>query len=129
VNPSCGAGSNINTAFRIGVDGTTAPIGAASPTLPQPDFPGVNDISAGAGEAWIRISGPNVVDAFTFTIQRQLSRKLTMELGYIGRRITTISANQHKRRAIHDDQGRQRFDKAYANVVMQYCGRAGTRRW
>jgi hypothetical protein len=122
-NASCGAGSNINTAFRIGVDGLTAPIGAASPTLPQPDFPGVNDISAGAGEALDPHFRPNVVDAFTFTIQRQLSRKLTMEIGYIGRRIT------HEYQPININAvpymmtvGGQRFDKAYANVVMQYCG-------
>jgi hypothetical protein len=91
--------------------------------LPQPDFPGVNDISAGAGEALDPHFRPNVVDAFTFTIQRQLSRKLTMEIGYIGRRIT------HEYQPININAvpymmtvGGQRFDKAYANVVMQYCG-------
>ncbi len=31
---------------------------------------------------------PNVIDAFDFTIQRQLSRKISLEVGYIGRRIT-----------------------------------------
>src|SRR3989442_12612421 len=34
------------TAFRIGIDGNVAPIPAASPTLPQPDFPGINDVSS-----------------------------------------------------------------------------------
>src|SRR5512146_1492546 len=44
-------GSTPTTAFRIGVDGNTAPLGAApSKNLAQPDFPGVNDIAAGAGE-------------------------------------------------------------------------------
>ena len=31
---------------------------------------------------------PDVIDAFDLTIQRQLSRKLNLEVGYIGRRIT-----------------------------------------
>ena len=39
---ACGA-SDINTAFRIGVDGTAAPLAAATPTLPQPVYPGINN--------------------------------------------------------------------------------------
>jgi len=30
----------------------------------------------------------NAIDSFDFTIQRQMSRRLTLEVGYIGRRIT-----------------------------------------
>jgi carboxypeptidase family protein len=75
-------------AFRIGTDGNNAPIPAASPTLPQPTFPGVNSVSAAAGEALDTNFRPNVVDSFDFTIQRQLSNKILLEVGYIGRRIT-----------------------------------------
>ena len=50
---------------------------------------------------------PNVIDSFDFTIQRQLSRKVTLELGYIGRRIThEYLPIEHKRGALHDDEGR-----------------------
>ncbi len=48
-------GATANTAFRIGVDGLTAPLPAASATLPQPFFPttldasGVRFASAGGG--------------------------------------------------------------------------------
>jgi hypothetical protein len=119
---ACGA-SDINTAFRIGVDGLTAPLAAASQTLPQPDYPGINSVAAGAGEALDPNFRPNVVDSFDFTIQRQLSKKITMELGYIGRRVT------HEYQPINVNAvpymmtvGGQRFDKAYANLVMQYCG-------
>ncbi|HUD64820.1 MAG TPA: carboxypeptidase regulatory-like domain-containing protein [Candidatus Sulfotelmatobacter sp.] len=121
---TCSANAvTFNNAFRIGTDGLSAPIPKADPTLPQPDFPGFNAIAAGAGEALDPHFRPNVVDSFDFTIQRQLSRKLTLEFGYIGRRIT------HEYQPVNINAvpymmtlGGQRFDKAYANVVLQYCG-------
>ena len=105
------------TAFRIGVDGKSAPLPTASPTLPQPLFPGINDVSAAAGEALDPNFRPNHVDSFDFTIQRQLTNKMSMEVGYIGR-------------FIHDEYqpintnavpymmtlGGQRFDQAYAAI-------------
>jgi len=116
-------GANPSNAFRIGTDGLTAPLPAAAPTLPQPLFPGINGVAAGAGEALDPHFRPNVVDSFDFTIQRQLSRKVLVELGYIGRRIT------HEYQPININAvpymmtlGGQRFDKAYAALVMQYCG-------
>jgi hypothetical protein len=118
-----GGGANPSTAFRVGVDGLTAPLPAAAPTLPQPLYPGINGIAAGAGESLDPHFRPNVVDSYNVTIQRQLHRGVTLELGYIGRRI------QHEYQPININAvpymmtvGGQRFDKAYANVVMQYCG-------
>jgi len=109
--------------FRIGVDGSTAPIPAATATLPQPLYPGVNGIAAGAGEALDPHFRPNIVDTFDLTIQRQLTKRLTMEIGYIGRLI------HHEYQPININSvpymmtaGGQRFDNAYANVVLQYCG-------
>jgi hypothetical protein len=59
---ACGPGTpTVSTAFRVGVDGATAPLPAASATLPQPLFPGVNDVSASAGEALDPHFRPNVV--------------------------------------------------------------------
>ncbi|HUA16446.1 MAG TPA: carboxypeptidase-like regulatory domain-containing protein [Verrucomicrobiae bacterium] len=122
---TCGSTGSATAAnaFRIGIDGNNAPIPLPSTTLVQPDYPGYNAIAAGAGESLDPNFRPNVVDSFDFTIQRQLSRKLTLELGYIGRRIT------HEYQPININavpymmtQGGQRFDQAYANVVMQYCG-------
>jgi hypothetical protein len=129
-NSTCGVAgtTNPNNVFRVGPtaggwDGLTAPIPSASPTLPQPDFPGVNAIAAGAGEALDPNFRPNASDQFDFTIQRQLNRKMTMEVGYIGRRIT------HEYQPVNINAvpymmtlGGQRFDKAYAALVMQYCG-------
>jgi len=111
------------TAFRVGIDGQNAPIPQASATLPQPDYPGFNAIAAGAGEALDPNFRPNAVDSFDFTIQRQLSHRMTLELGYIGRKIT------HEYQPVNVNAvpymmtvGGQQFAQAYKNVVLQYCG-------
>jgi hypothetical protein len=118
-----GATSCANNTFRIGVDGLTAPLPTPSTTLPQPDYPGFNAISAGAGEALDPNFRPNQIDSFDVTIQRQLNRKVTLEFGYIGRRIT------HEYQPINLNAvpymmtvGGQQFKQAYANLVLQYCG-------
>jgi Carboxypeptidase regulatory-like domain len=116
--PLCGpTNPTVANAFRVGVDGNNAPIPAAASTLPQPTFPGYNSISAGAGEALDPHFRPNVVDSFDFTIQRQLSSKFLLEVGYIGRRIT------HEYQPININAvpymmtlGGQSFAKAYAAV-------------
>ena len=120
----CGGNNTATTsnAFRVGMTGASI-LPQATPTLPQPDFPGYNAIAAGAGEGLDPHFRPNVIDSFDFTIQRQLSRKVTMELGYIGRRITheylplDINAVPYM-----TTKGGQTFSNAYANVVQQYCG-------
>jgi hypothetical protein len=117
-NGACGpAIPDVGTAFRIGTDGLTAPLPQATPTLPQPLFPGINNVSAAAGEALDPHFRPNVVDSFDLTIQRQLSRKISLEAGYIGRRIT------HEYQPINVNmvpymmtKGGQTFANAYANV-------------
>ncbi|HET9743666.1 MAG TPA: carboxypeptidase-like regulatory domain-containing protein [Terriglobales bacterium] len=132
----CGGstGATPANAFRIGTDGNTAPLGAALPTLPQPDFPGINDIAAGAGESLDPHFRPNVVDSFDLTLQRQLSSKVTMELGYIGRRITheylPINVNAVPYMMT---MGGQQFQQAYAavekamgcTISTNACGAAG----
>ena len=62
-------------------------------------------------------------DSFNLTIQRQLTHRVTLELGYIGRRIT------HEYQPINLNAvpymmtlGGQQFKQAYANTVLQYCG-------
>ncbi len=124
-NPTCAPANNatFSNAFRVGVDGLTAPIPQPSQTLPQPDFPGYNAIAAGAGEALDPNFRPTVVDSFDLTLQRQISKKVTLELGYIGRRIT------HEYQPININSvpymmtlGGQSFANAYKNMVLQYCG-------
>ncbi|HEY7403786.1 MAG TPA: carboxypeptidase-like regulatory domain-containing protein [Candidatus Angelobacter sp.] len=77
-----------STAFRIGVDGNSAPLPTVSQTLPQPFFPGVNgNAAAGDGSALDPNFRPNRTDNFTLSIQRELSPKSMIEVGYIGRLI------------------------------------------
>ncbi|HEY1986057.1 MAG TPA: carboxypeptidase-like regulatory domain-containing protein [Terracidiphilus sp.] len=84
----CGpANPTLGTAFRIGVDGTSAPLAQPSTTLPQPVFPGVNNAESSAAEGLDPSFRPNVSDSFDLTIQRQLTRNNTLEIGYIGRLI------------------------------------------
>ncbi|MGC2530461.1 MAG: hypothetical protein WA639_22150, partial [Candidatus Acidiferrum sp.] len=116
--PVCGpTNPTVANAFRVGTDGNNAPIPAAAPTLPQPIFPGYNAVASGAGEALDPNFRPNVVDSFDLTIQRQLTPKLLLEMGYIGRRIT------HEYQPININAvpymmtlGGQQFAKAYAAV-------------
>lgn len=124
-NTSC-AGPNLATpanAFRIGTDGMTAPLPTPSTTLPQPDFPGINAIAAGAGSALDKNFRPDESDQFDLTIQRQINSKTMIEVGYIGRRIT----NEYQPVNINAvptmmTLGGQSFAKAYANLELQYCG-------
>ncbi len=123
-----GGGSNPNTAFRIGptgsgFDGLTAPLPSATNTLPQPLFPGFNAVAAGAGTGNDPNFRPSMSHQFDFTVQRQLNSKFTMEVGYIGR----ILRHEFMPLQINSvpymmTKGGQRFDKAYGQMVMQFCG-------
>jgi hypothetical protein len=122
MNGTCGGAVDVSNVFRVGPtaggwDGLVAPIPAASPTLPQPTFPGINNASAAAGEALDPHFRPNVVDSFDFTIQRQFTNKIYLEVGYIGRRITheyqpiNINAVPHMMTL-----NKQKFSAAYAAI-------------
>lgn len=121
--------ATLSNAFRVGIDSASgpgtinAPLAVPSVTLPQPDFPGYNAIAAGAGEALDPNFRPTAVDSFDLTLQRQVARKVTLELGYIGRRI------EHEYLPININAvpymmtvGGQTFANAYKNLVLQYCG-------
>ncbi len=115
---ACGpAQPTMNTAFRIGVDGNSAPLPAASATLPQPDYPGYNSIAGAAAEAEDPHFRPNDIDSFDLTIQRQITRKTLIEVGYIGRLI------HHEYQPINLNAvpymmavGGQSFENAYAAI-------------
>jgi hypothetical protein len=120
-NGSCGpTNATASTAFRIGVDGDTAPLPVAAATLPQPVYPGFNSTAGASPEALDPDFRPNVSDSFDLTIQRQISRKTTMEVGYIGRII------KHEYQPIDLNvvpymmvKGGQAFESAYAALEKQ----------
>ncbi len=80
-------GVDPTTAFRIGVDGSAAPIPSVSQVIAEPLYPGVNGVPE-TGSSWTidhRIK-PAHTDQVDFTIQRELSQKARIELGYVGTR-------------------------------------------
>jgi hypothetical protein len=134
-NWNCGASgagtwsTGASQAFRVGstagtTGGPTVPLaGLASPNLPQPVFPGYNNSFSSAPSALDPNFRPNAIDSFNLTIQRQLSRRVTMELGYIGRRITDEYVPVQLNSVPYMmTLGGQQFKQAYANLVLQYCG-------
>ncbi len=128
-NGTCGTGrSNPANVFRIGTDGFTAPLLVPSQNLPQPVFPGVNEIAAAASLALDRNFRPNHLDTLTATFARQLNNKLSLQIGYIGRIIKNeflpINLNAVPYMMT---KGGQTFAKAYANAVISYCGSGNVR--
>jgi hypothetical protein len=84
----CLGDSNVDpaTAFRIGFDGLSAPLPAPSPSLAQPYFSGVNGAIAGGDVNTLDPHyRPERTDNVSFTLQRELSSKMMLEVGYIGR--------------------------------------------
>ncbi len=127
-------GATASTAFRIGTDGLVAPLPqpgtAAIPNLlPQPYLPatinpaGGRYASAGSGSVIDPTYKPNKIDSFDLTIQRELSSKTVLEVGYIGRLIR----NEFQEYDIDNvpymtTLGGQSFDKAYAYLYTTICG-------
>lgn len=123
-NGTC-AGSGVATpatAFRIGTDGLSAPLPSASPTLPQPFYPGV-----GGNPETIDPYGldptnlkPDRTDNFTLTIQRELNPHFQLEAGYIGK----IMRNEFMEFNLDSvpymtTLGGQQFSAAYAQLYEQ----------
>ena len=119
-NGTCGTSAsvdNVTTAFRIGTDGTTAPIPPATTTLPQPFYPGVNGSEALTAAPTDPKFRPNSVDSFDLTIQHQFSRKISLEVGGISRWIHNelLSVNLNSVPYMMT-LGGQQFKTAYANI-------------
>jgi len=119
---ACGSATtgplNATTAFRIGTDGTSAPLPAATPTLPQPLFPGVGEnIEAETASPTDPRFRPNSVDSFDFSVQHQFSRNFSLEVGGISRWIHNelLSINLNSVPYMMT-LGGQQFKTAYANI-------------
>ncbi len=88
-NGNCGAAGSATdtTTFRIGTDGNAPPAPSATLNLPQPFYPGYNGSQTSSAQTLDPTLRPSSVDSFNLTIQRQLTRKTLIEVGYIGRLI------------------------------------------
>jgi hypothetical protein len=80
---------NDTTVYRFGVDGTSPTLASAPPptTLSQPYHPGIDGPGVSIASPLDPSLRPNDVDTFNFSIQRQINRKMLIEVGYIGRLI------------------------------------------
>jgi len=134
-NWACGAshagtwGASPTQGFRVGSatsanGGPTVPlISNVSSTLPQPVYPGFNNTFSSDPEGLDPNFRATAIDSFDLTVQRQLNRRITLEVGYIGRRITHEYQPVELNPVPHMmTLGGQTFANAYKNVVLQYCG-------
>jgi hypothetical protein len=126
VNGQCNGigGVSPTTAFRIGTNGLVAPLPPVTTTLAQPYLPGVNGNAEAGDGAGVDVNfRPDRSDEFNITIQRELSHKLILEVGYIGRLIT----NEYN--LINVDAvptmttlGGQSFANAFASLYQEVAG-------
>ena len=118
------SGSTPLTAFRIGTDGSAAPLPAPSATLPQPIFPGVaGQPTTGAQLQLAPNYRPEASDQFNLSIQRQLPRGFLMEVGYIGVRSTHLYTDINLDEVPYMSVvGGQSFANAYANIEKALSG-------
>jgi hypothetical protein len=98
-SPTTGTGAcsqtnfNDTTAFRFGnttsgLDGLAAPLAAAPAKLATPVYhPGFDGPGVAIASPVDPTYRPNDVDTFNLSIQRQVNRKMLVEVGYIGRLI------------------------------------------
>lgn len=116
------------TAYRFGntsqgEDGI-APVLASAPvtnTLPQPYHPGFDGPGIASSSGVDVSMRPNVVDTFNVSVQRQINRKMLIEVGYIGRLIHH-EFNQLNPNSVPYmlSQGGQSFEAAYVAVETAF---------
>jgi hypothetical protein len=115
-----GCGGPAADVFRVGVDGTTAPLPPPPAALPQPWYPGYNSVATGSAEALDPTFKPNRSDEFNVDIQRQLTPKIQVEVGYIGR----IISNEYQSYDLNAvpymmTEGGQSFANAWGNLMLE----------
>jgi hypothetical protein len=80
---------NETTAYRFGTDGLAPALTNSTlpKTLTQPYHPGFDGPGVSIASPVDPSMRPNDVDTFNFSVQRQVNRKMLVEVGYIGRLI------------------------------------------
>jgi hypothetical protein len=111
------------TVYRFGPDGLS-PVLASAPvtsTLPQPYHPGIDGPGVASSSGVDVSMRPNDVDTFNFSIQRQINRRMLVEVGYIGRLIHH-EFNQLNPNSVPYmlSEGGQSFESAYVAVETAF---------
>jgi hypothetical protein len=124
VGNSTTCGGTPANVFRVGVDcpaskPCVAPLPPPSAYLPQPWYPGFNDVDTGGGGAIDPNFKPSRSDEFTLSIQHEFGPKIMAEAGYIGR----ILSNELQFYSLSPvpymmTQGGQTFANAWKNVMV-----------
>lgn len=124
-NVSGGCGGDVSSIVRVGnpsgsFDGFNAPLPKPSANLPQPWFPGGNDVAVGSAETFDPNFHPDRSDEFTFSVQHQFGPKILVEGGYIGR----ILRNEVQYYSLTNvpymmTQGGQTFANAWAATMLK----------
>ncbi|HJX90352.1 MAG TPA: carboxypeptidase-like regulatory domain-containing protein [Pyrinomonadaceae bacterium] len=126
-NGTCGTSNNLGSVFRIGPDGLVAPLSSPTQTLPQPFLPGVVQngvLNAVAGDSTVLDPDykPEKVNSFDFTIQRQVSRNISFEVGYMGKLATNIFQQVDIDAVPYmTTLGGQSFANAFGNIWKALC--------
>jgi hypothetical protein len=110
-------------AFRIGTDGLVAPLQTPQPTLPQPNFSGIVSPPAGDTSELDPNFKPSRSDEFSLTVQRELSPKMMLEVGYVGR----ILRNEYQAIDLSSvpfmtTLGGETLATAFTNLFNALCG-------
>lgn len=107
------------TAYRFGVDGLSPVLATAAlpTTLAQPYHPGFDGPGVALASPVDPSLKPNNVDTINFSIQRQVSRKMLVEVGYIGRIIHNEYIQLNPNQIPYNlSQGGQTFAAAYQAI-------------
>ena len=117
----------LGTAANPGWDGLVAPLpqpgtctGCILPTLPQPYYAGTNGLAAaGDGSTLDPNYRPNRTDNFTISIQREISNRATLEIGYLGRLLRNEFAEKNLDSVPYmTTLNGQSFAQAYASIFF-----------
>jgi hypothetical protein len=124
---TCQGAGNVDptNAFRIGTDGLVAPLPTPSPTLAQPNFSGITSAKAGDPSELDPNFKPSRSDEFSFSVQREFSSKIMLEVGYVGR----ILGNEYQAIDLSSvpfmtTLGGESFATAFTNIYTALCGPA-----
>ena len=118
--------------YRIGVDGLTPSLATPTATLPQPYLPGMvqngvlNSVAPDSTSLDPNFK-PEKTDNFTFSIQRNIGRNVSIQAGYMGRRIRNVYAEVNIDSVPYmTTLGGQTFADAYGKMYVNICGLSTT---